>query len=205
MSLSFNSAQRGGIINIITYCEECVWPYVHIRRQWGSSKRVEGPAETALMWHGLAGVSPPDNGPATLGARRACLPLLPPWARVPGSSWLLLYSSAGRGFWAQLRGALRSPGSRASQGLITVTQCPEPRMVVLLQARRSFSSTNPGSPPLHMVEIRSFTIRERTRKKDAEKRGLPSRLQRFPLSWTELPVPWLWSISRSRHLLPPHT
>ena len=49
MSLSFNSAQRGGIINIITYCEECVWPYVHIRKQWGSSKRAEGPAETALM------------------------------------------------------------------------------------------------------------------------------------------------------------
>ena len=58
MPLSFNSAQCGGIINITTYCEACMWPYVHIQRWWGWSKQVGGPAETALKWHSLAGVLP---------------------------------------------------------------------------------------------------------------------------------------------------
>lgn len=136
-------------------------------------------------------------GPACPSCRPEPASLAP-----PGSSYTAAPVGASGLSFGGLWGVLGAERVRVS---LPLHNALNPEWVVLLQARRSFSSTNPGSPPLHMVEIRSFTIRERTRKKDAEKRGLPSRLQRFPLSWTELPVPWLWSISRSRHLLPPHT
>lgn len=177
MSLRFNSAQRGGIINIITYCEECVAGHMFISKDGGAHLSERKARQNSSDAHGLVGVCRPQQRSRYLDALVPACPSRLPEPTSPPPPMQQCWSGL-RG--SSFGGSGESLGAERVRVLVPLHNLTlNPERVVLLQARRLDNTNLEASAPCGGNQ--KLHRQRKDQKKDAEKRGLPSSLRRFHL------------------------